>query len=116
MAERAQDLTGQRFGRLLVVGRAPDRNGKGYGGRGITVSPVWRSFLAFLENLGERPIGTTLDRIKAKPLSEWAELLGLSRSVLNMRIRHGWTVERALETTVAFRKNRELKLTTGAGR
>lgn len=38
-------------------------NYKNYGGRGITVTREWFDFDKFVEDMGERPEGTTIDRI-----------------------------------------------------
>lgn len=34
-----------------------------YGGRGITIAPEWGDFRNFLRDMGERPVGLSLDRI-----------------------------------------------------
>lgn len=40
-----------------------DTNYYRYGGRGITVDPKWKTFVNFLEDMGERPSNLTLERI-----------------------------------------------------
>jgi hypothetical protein len=49
-----------------MLQRCNDVNHKSYadyGGRGITVDDRWRSFEAFLSDMGVRPDGMTIDRI-----------------------------------------------------
>lgn len=52
---------------LGMIDRCYNKNRKKYylwGGKGVEVCDRWRhSFLSFLEDMGERPEGTTLDRI-----------------------------------------------------
>jgi len=38
-------------------------NYKMYGGAGITLCPKWLDFDAFVSDMGDRPVGKTLDRI-----------------------------------------------------
>lgn len=44
-------------------GNPKDKKYAYYGGRGISVCPRWNTFANFLEDMGERPEGLTLDRI-----------------------------------------------------
>lgn len=52
-----------------MIARCTDTNHSSfnrYGGRGITVCERWLQFDAFLADMGERPKGTTLDRINGE--------------------------------------------------
>jgi hypothetical protein len=49
---------------MLARCRNPKRPGyENYGGRGIKVCGRWLTFSNFLADMGERPPGTTIDRI-----------------------------------------------------
>jgi hypothetical protein len=45
-----------------MLARCDDLQDKNYGGRGIIVCEAWQTFEGFLYDMGERPVGLTLDR------------------------------------------------------
>jgi len=46
-----------------MTARCRNQNRKAYGGRGISVCDRWLKFENFLSDMGERPLGHTIDRI-----------------------------------------------------
>ncbi len=101
-----------------------------YGGRGIVIDPRWMDFKNFLEDMGLRPEGTTLDRVDVNgmyckencrwatatvqqrnrrtikesslgcSITELSEKSGLPYCVVQSRIKRGWGVEKALSEPV----------------
>lgn len=87
-----------------------------YGGRGIAVCDRWREFAAFLADMGERPPGTSLDRIDpskgySKGNCRWA-----TRTEQNRNRRNNRLDEEAVEALRFFRATGLLSITEAAER
>lgn len=62
-----------------------------YGGAGITICDKWKTFQGFLEDMGERPEGTSLDRIDStlgycKENCRWADIYTQNRHARRRRM------------------------------
>lgn len=122
---------------IQMVSRCKNKKSKSYhnyGARGITVCKRWLRFKNFYTDMGDRPVGLTLERknnnkgyspdnckwatrkeqnnnsrgnvlIEYKGLkltmAQWAEKLGISKSILRYRIRDAcWPIKRAFNESV----------------
>lgn len=119
-----------------MLQRCTNPNARGfynYGGRGIRVCDRWKKFAAFMSDMGDRPIGTSLDRVdndgdykpsnrrqqasnrrdsvyitfrgRTKHIDEWATEYSLTGRLIYIRLRRGWDVERAITTPIYVAPN-----------
>lgn len=89
-----------------------------YGGRGIAVCIEWESFALFLEQMGERPVGCSLDRVDnnknySADNCRWAT----RKEQANNRSTNVWiTLEGRTQTISEWAAERQLSLMTIYGR
>lgn len=64
-----------------------DKSYHNYGGRGITVCPEWMDFTKFFLHVGERPTGTSIERIENSKGYEPGNVKWATRSEQNNNTR-----------------------------
>lgn len=81
---------------------------KDYGGRGITYDPRWAVFDNFLKDMGERPEGTTLDRINNNGGYYKANCQWLPKELQQRNTRRSQLTNQMVATILLARQTSEL--------
>lgn len=84
------DLTGQRFGKLMVIGRADSR--KDVNGNYTPDNCRWIPMDKQADNKSNSRLFEYNG--EAHTVSEWSKIFGISRDIIWNRIKRGWDIER----------------------